>query len=94
MNQNKLEIIIKEILILIFSDPIVREGVPQVTHNHTKSSDLYKKIYMKTDIDQGLEDASLQTTLTTDLFLFLQEPWILQSDKISRRGREKENKRL
>ena len=74
----------------IFFDPIVREGVSQVTHSHTKSSDLYKKIHMKTGADQGVRGASLQATLTVDLFLFLQAPWILQRMKRSRGRREEE----
>ena len=73
---------------------MVGEGIPQVTHSHTKSSGLYKKIHTKTGIDQGLEDASLQITSTADLFLLLQAPWTLQSDRRSGGEREEEMKRL
>ena len=57
-----------------------------------KSSGLHKKIHAKTGIDQGLGGASLQATLTADLFLFLQASWTLQRMKRSRRAREKEEK--
>ena len=73
---------------------MVRDGVPQITHSHTKSSGLYRKIHAKTSADQELRDASLRTTLTADLFFLLQAPWTLQSDRKSRGGREKEEKRL
>ena len=56
---------------------MVGEDVPQITHNHTKSSGFYRKIDAKTGTDQGLGGASLQATSTADLFLFLQIPWIL-----------------
>ena len=71
---------------------MVIEGIPQVTHSHTKSSSLYKKIHAKTGADQGLGDVSLQTTLTVDLFLLLQAPWTLQSDRRSRERREEEKR--
>ena len=73
---------------------MVREGVPQISHSHKKSSSLYQKIHTKTDANQGLGDASLRTTSIGDLFLLLQAPWILQSDNRSRVGREEEEKRL
>ena len=47
---------------------------------------------MKTSVDQEFGGASLQATLTADLFLFLQGPWILQRMKGSRGGREEEEK--
>ena len=73
---------------------MVGEGVPQVTHSHTKSSGLYKRIHVKTSTDQGLGDASLRITSIADLVLLLQAPWIFQNDRISRGGREEEDKRL
>ena len=79
-------------MILIFSHPIVREGVLHITHSHTESSGLYRKIHTKTDADQGLGGASLQAILTVDLFFFLQAPWTLQRMKKSRGGREGKEK--
>ena len=73
---------------------MIGEGVFQVTHNHTKSTGLYKKIHTKTDADQGLGDASLRITSTADLFLLLQASWTLQRDRESGGGREEEEKRL
>ena len=59
-----------------------------------KSSGLYRKIHAKTGADQELGDASLRTTSTADLFLLLQAPWTLQSDRIFGGEREEEEKRL
>ena len=70
---------------------MVGEGVPQVTHSHTKLSSLYRKIYVKTGADQGFGGASLQATSTADLFL-LQAPWTLQSNREFKKGKEKEEK--
>ena len=72
---------------------MVREDVPQVTHNHTKSSGLYRKIHMKTGTDQGLGCASLQASSMADLFFFLQAPWMLQRMKESGGGRQKEEEK-
>ena len=74
------------------SGPTLGEDVPQVAHSHTKMSGLYKKIHVKTGADQGLGGASLQATLTADLFLFLQAPWALQKMKGSRGEREEREK--
>ena len=79
-------------MILIFSNPTVGEGVPQIAHSHTKSFGLYRKIHVKTGVDQGLRGASLQATSTADLFLLLRAPWTLQSKKRSEGGREEEEK--
>ena len=79
-------------MILISSSTIVGEGIFEVARSHTKSSNLYRKIYAKTGTDQGLGDASLQATSTTDLFFLLQAPWTLQSKRRSEEGREEEEK--
>ena len=71
---------------------MVGDRILQITHSHMKSFGLYKKIHGKIGIDQGLGGASLQATLTADLFLFLQVPWILQKMKRYEGGREKEKK--
>ena len=73
---------------------MIGESVPQVGHSHMKLSDLYRKIYAKIDIDQGLRDTSLRITSIADLFILLQVPWTLQSDRRSGGGREEEEKRL
>ena len=77
---------------LTSSGPMVGEGIPQINHSHIKSSGLYRKIHMKTGIDQELGGASLQATSIVDLFLLLQVPWILQSKRRSRRGIVEEEK--
>ena len=71
---------------------MVGEGIPQVTCSHIKLSDFYRKIHMKIGVDQRLGGASLQATSTADLFLLLQVPWTLQSNRRSRGGREEEEK--
>ena len=77
---------------LTSSGPMVGEGIPQINHSHIKSSGLYRKIHMKTGIDQELGGASLQATSIVDLFLLLQVSWTQQSNKGSRGEREEEEK--
>ena len=59
-------------LILISSGLTIGEGVLQIVHSHTESSDLYRKIHMKTGANQRLGGANLQAISTADLFLLLQ----------------------
>ena len=97
MNQNKLKIVKKQILILIFSDPIIGKGILQITHSHMKSSSLYRKIHRRLAQIRGLEMLvceQLRQLISSFFYKHLRHSKVIENlkEKERRRRRGSKNK--